>query len=403
MPTKDVKQSKETKDTKNVESFAKLKLTYDNPKLMTKNVEDLAQRAGTTQASAKRYLDSLASTQVSKQVAPASKLLYVPTFGPTGRYLADTIYLRDYAKVNNNYGAIFTLIAANSRYSYSRPIVMNPGSRSRGVSAAKTAEAMISILEENARDSKTHPFKKITSLVSDGGAENQKELAALLRARNIEHIKLESYTHERLARLDRFHGSLRMLIGQKFAAENNHVWYPFFDALMENYNTRRHDSLSRALFRSASPASVSADEETFLQRQDAKKTAAIREQVPAWAPVTNVRLRYSYTNKGAKEEVRKKSNDQTYTSEVYQVVKRAGPNSYEINTDGLDRRVWPYHALQVVAAGTVVQPVASKTVNRKVVTAKRMEAQSISGEEKKGLALQYKRRPTMTTRSMKKN
>jgi len=275
---------------------------------------------------------------------------------------------------------------------------MNPGSGKRGVSAAKTSEAFKSILEENERDAKKDPFKRITSLVSDGGAENQKELATLLRAKKIEHIQLEAYTHERLARLDRFHGSLRMMIGELFAANNNNVWYPFFDSLMKNYNSRRHESLSKALFRSASPASVSASDEKFLQTQDAKKTAQIREQVPDWSPGTNVRLRYSFTNKGAKEEVKAKSNDQSYTSEVYQVVKRAGPNSYEINTKGLDRRVWPYHALQVVAAGTVPQPVAKK-VNRAVVAAKRMEAQSISGPEKRGLALVSKRRPTMTTRS----
>jgi hypothetical protein len=235
-------------------------------------------------------------------------------------------------------------------------------------------------------------------LVSDGGAENQKELKTLLTAKKIEHIQLEAYTHERLARLDRFHGSLRMLIGEMFASNNNHVWFPFFNEIMENYNTRRHESLSRALFKSTSPASITADEEKFLQTQDAKKTAQIREQVPDWTPGTNCRLRYSFTNKGAKEEVRAKSNDQSYTSEVYQVVKRAGPNSYEINTKGLDRRVWPYHALQVVAAGTVPQPVAKK-VNRAVATAKRMESQNISGPEKRGLALSSKRRPTMTTRS----
>ena len=327
-----------------------------------------------------------------------NEILYVPTFGPTGRYLCDTIYLRDYAGVNQKRGAIFTLLAINSRYSYSRPLVMNPGSGKRGVSAAKTSEAFKSILEENERDAKKDPFKRITSLVSDGGAENQKELATLLRAKKIEHIQLEAYTHERLARLDRFHGSLRMMIGELFAANNNNVWYPFFDSLMENYNTRRHESLSKALFKSTSPASVSASDEKFLQTQDAKKTAQIREQVPDWSPGTNVRLRYSFTNKGAKEEVKAKSNDQSYTSEVYQVVKRAGPNSYEINTKGLDRRVWPYHALQVVAAGTVPQPVAKK-VNRAVVAAKRMESLSISGPEKRGLALVSKRRPTMTTRS----
>jgi hypothetical protein len=276
---------------------------------------------------------------------------------------------------------------------------MDAGSVKRGVSAAKTAAAFKSILVENAKDSKAHPFKKITEIMSDGGSENLGELAALFKAKGINHIKLEAYTHQRLARLDRFHASLRMMIGEVFAANKTNVWYPYFDEIMENYNNRRHESLSKALFRSASPASVNQSDEAFLRTQDGKKQSEISEQVPSWEPGTRVRLRYSFTNKGAKEQQKKKSNDQSYTSEVYQVVSRAGPNSYTVNTKGADRRVWPYHALQVVKGPVVEQPVATKTVNRKVVAAKRMEAQSISAEEKRGLALSYKRRPTMETRS----
>jgi len=189
-----------------------------------------------------------------------------------------------------------------------------------------------------------------------------------------------------------------MMIGELFAANNNHVWYPHFDDLMKNYNTRRHESLSKALFRSASPASVSASDEIFLQKQDGKKVEEIRAAVPDWPPGTNVRLLVSRTNAGAKAAIKTKSNDQSFTSQIYQIVARNGPNSYQVNTTGLDPRVWPYHALQVVKGPVVAQPVAKK-VNRAVVSAKRQEAQSISAEEKRGLALKYKRRPTMSTRS----
>ena len=78
-----------------------------------------------------------------------------------------------------------------------------------------------------------------------------------------------------------------------------------------------------------------------------------------------------------------KLNDQTFTSKVYKILGRSGPNSYEVNTTGNDAKFWPYHALQVVNVGTTKAQPTQKKVNKKVVSAQRLESRNISLEEQK--------------------
>ena len=70
-----------------------LQEVYDNPKTSTRNPTTLAKRAGTTIAGAKRFLNSLSSTQLGKRVVKQPAEAFAPTGGPRGTYLADTIHL----------------------------------------------------------------------------------------------------------------------------------------------------------------------------------------------------------------------------------------------------------------------------------------------------------------------
>lgn len=70
--------------------------------------------------------------------------------------------------------------------------------------------------------------------------------AKLLRGLDIAHTKGEPFTHERLGRLDRFHPTLRRMIGDLFAATDSHVWFPYLQDIIMNYNTRPHRGLKPA-------------------------------------------------------------------------------------------------------------------------------------------------------------
>ena len=58
--------------------------------------------------------------------------------------------------------------------------------------------------------------------------------------------KREQGTHERLARLDRFHGTLRRMISEHFALTRSHIWVDVIPALIANYNTRPNRGLVAA-------------------------------------------------------------------------------------------------------------------------------------------------------------
>ena len=375
----------------------RLKSVYENPAATTKNKRILADRAGTKQAEADKFLKSLAAVQVTQKALPSSQIHYIPTAGPSGMYLCDVFYLKDYLGKNQKRSSVFTVMNINTRYAYSRALT-SP------VTSKKAADALKSILTEINKEGKKQSWKKMKILRSDGGAENLGDLQVVLQQHGIEHEKLEAHTHERLARLDRFHGTLRRLIGEVFAKNNNNVWYTHLNEIMMNYNEREHETLSKILKKLTSPSQVTESDESRLQIHDAKRKEEVRSKVPDYPPGTNVRLLMRRTSEGAKaRKMGTKLNDQTFSSKVYQILARAGPNSYEVNTTGLDAKIWPYHALQVVDMATnVPQPVAKK-VNKKVVSANRLEAMNISEAEQKANIVSTRTRASkVSTRSSKK-
>ena len=200
-----------------------LRAVFEDPRTTTRDPSLLADRARVTLKSARAFLRTSAASQISQVSKKPPDVAYAPTGGHEGEYLADVIYLRDYSGVNKHRGAILTLLGVNSRYAYARGLVMDASDKSRGVSSGKAAEAMKSILAESEKD-KAAP---ITAVRADGGPEFKGEFAALLEKSGITLERGQAGTHERLARLDRFHGTLRRMIGDLFALTNSHVWYPY--------------------------------------------------------------------------------------------------------------------------------------------------------------------------------
>ena len=119
----------------------RLKSIYDDPATTTKNKRILARRAGTKQVEAEKFLKSLAAVQVTQKALPSSQIHYVPTSGPSGMYLCDVFYLKDYLGKNQKRSSVFTVMNINTRYAYSRALT-SP------VTSKKAADALKSILTE---------------------------------------------------------------------------------------------------------------------------------------------------------------------------------------------------------------------------------------------------------------
>jgi hypothetical protein len=343
---------------------------YKDPKRTSRNPETLAKRAGVTVAAAKSFLRDREEAQVRKRAARLRNATYTPTGDERGVWLGDTIYLKDYAGVNKGRSAIFTLMEVNSRYVYARALT--------APTSAQTAAALEDMFVENADEKIVAPILKLRT---DGGPEFAGAFSALLTRRGVEHEKTGAGTHERLARLDRFHGTLRRIIGEMFAIQGSHEWVDALPNIIANYNSRPNRGLKAAGTKLA-PEDIGDKEETLLRLDDLHRAKAVRDEVDERGvmPGTRVRLLYARTKAGSKDKFAK-SHSAVWTTEIYDVVSRAGPNSFIVDVPRGEVPVWPLHSLQVV--GKVLRSASPEgpRVDKKVVRAQRMEARNISEAE----------------------
>ena len=350
-----------------------IKAVFDNPATTTRNPELLAKRAGVTVQSARAFLRDQTASQITKRAVKPPDSAYVPTGGGRGLWLGDVIYLRDYAGVNKKRECILALVGVNSRYVYARALTK--------ATAAKTAEALADILEQNAEDARGGVVAPIEAVRTDGGPEMSGAFAALLKKRGISHDKGQPGTHERLARLDRYHSKLRRQLGEIFAIRDSHVWVDVLQDLVYNHN----NSPSRALDaagKGTAPIDVDAKKEEMLRTADGKRAADVRRSVDKMniTPGTKVRLLTSRLKRAPKYV---KGQQATWTPELYPVIERVGPNTFLVDVPAGEVSVWPVHSLQVVRKALGQPKETGPKVNKKVVATRKKEALNISPAEQK--------------------
>ena len=160
---------------------------FEDPKATSRNPATLAARTGVPLAAATAFLRDQAASQITKEAHKPPDENYAPTGGPRGEYLADVIYLREYAGVNKKRTCILTLLGVNSRFVYARALT--------AADSKKTAEALTEILAQNDQDVRGGVVARIGSIRSDGGGEFKGEFAALLEERSIPLTKGQPRTH----------------------------------------------------------------------------------------------------------------------------------------------------------------------------------------------------------------
>ena len=307
---------------------------------------------------------------------------FAPSGDVYGTWLGDTIYLRDLAGVNSHRGAIFTIIEVNSRYAYCRAIVMMASAKERGVSSAKVAAAMKSILEQNAADAAQGKVAPILAMRTDGGPEHSGEFRALLKSHNIPLEQSEAGTHERLGRIDVFHRSLRRLLGDQFARTNSDVWYGALDALVDNYNSRPNRGLLAA-GPGLRPIDIDQGLEEVLRDDDLRRAREVRErtdQLEIEPGKTKVRLLTRRMKASGKDRFRK-AHELVWSDELFLVLSRHGPNSFIIDVPAGEITIWPVHSIQVVDGKLDPTPLPGPRVKRKAVAAARLEYLNRDGVE----------------------
>ena len=348
-----------------------IKAVFDNPRTSTRSPALLAKRAGVTPKAAADFLRDQASAQIRRRAVKPPESSFAPTGGRRGEWLADIIYLRDYAGVNRRRECILTLLGANSRFVYARALTK--------ATAAKAAEALTDILQQNAEEARGGVVAPIEAIRSDGGGEFGAEFAALLRSRGIKHEKGQPGTHARLGRLDRYHASLRRQIGEVFAARDSHVWIDVLQDLIENHNTSPSRALD-AVARGTAPADVGPSEEEVLRHADLQRAAQLRHDVDQMriTPGTKVRLLTSALKRAPRFV---KGQEAVWSPDLYEIVERVGTNTFRIVPPPGENTIWPVHSLQIVHKALGQANVAGPKINKAVVRAQRAFAREISPEE----------------------
>ena len=348
-----------------------IKTVFDDPRTTSRAPATLAKRAGTSSKAAAGFLRDQAAAQITRRATRPPDDAFAPTGGPRGEYLADVIYLRDYAGVNNQRTCILTLLGVNSRYVYGEALT--------AATAPKTAEALKRMLARNAGDARGGVVAPIEKIRSDGGPEFAGEFAALLKARGIPLEKGQPGTHARLGRLDRFHGVLRRKIGELFARRDSHIWVDVLQDLIDNHNASPSRPL-KAAGKGLAPADIDQGAEGKLRAADLDRASALRQRVDsmAIAPGTNVRLLTARLKKAPRWV---KGQEATWTPELFRVIERAGVNTFRIDVPAGENAIWGVHELQIVKKALGQPAAAGPKINRAVVAAQRKEALSISPAE----------------------
>jgi hypothetical protein len=224
------------------------------------------------------------------------------------------------------------------------------------------------MLDENAEDGA--PI--VRSLVIDGGGEFKGSTRGLIDRYHIKVNVAAARTHQRLARVDRYHRTLREQIGRLMASRGDHRWADQLPELVEGYNSATHRTLGMSpvemnALPSAARALRTVDRKQARKVRKAVTKRAERDGLRAGMWVRVVLNRYSAFSK---------ASDATW-SEPVKLVARVNNNAWQIDPATLAKAreapavVYPTYMIQRTAAPPRVPVVRPKSAVRTTTAAQR--------------------------------
>lgn len=136
---------------------------------------------------------------------------------------ADLVEMIPYARENNGYKYLLTLIDCFSKKAYAAPV--------KDKTAKNVTAAMVSILPDN-----------VKNLQTDQGNEFfNSEFKALMKRRGINHY--HTYSHLKASIVERFNRTIKTWMWAKFSAQGSYKWLSMLPGLLNKYNNRVHRSI----------------------------------------------------------------------------------------------------------------------------------------------------------------
>jgi hypothetical protein len=120
----------------------------------------------------------------------------------------------------------------------------------------------------------------------------------------------------------------------------------------------------------------------IVRKNDLLKARAVRELTDKSEIKEGSQVRlYNKRRKEHASDRFLKAHIPVWSDEVYNVERRAGPNSFTIDTNGKEMPTWPIHSLQLVPKNTKEIKKKGVKVDKKIVRQQRALYQEIDGEE----------------------
>ena len=308
--------------------------------------------------------EQLAQMEALQRTKRPPKAIYMPTGGPPGTYLADILFIDEGLKSKNkNYSAILTVVQANTRKAYARPL--------KTKTATETARELAAMIKE-AGDVRT--------LRTDSGKEfMNKKVEKVFADNKITHIPIDPGKHAPLARLDRFHRTLRTLLERWFIAGKTDHWLSVLPLLIKNYNSQKHTTTK-----------MKPDEadESKIRRDDIRKAQDLATKITIEKDDTVRRvLNRNQFAKGTRPK---------WSKRTYKVNKRVGMNRFTLQDVEGEYKAHELLAVpETVIRGKKYDEKEAEPVSRKKERKKRQVSHELrrEGIEQKNVETRRRTRP----------
>jgi len=349
-----------------------LKQIYNNPALTTNNPVLLALRADTTVEKANEFLDDSPAVQMRRRFQRPPQDEMIPAGGPPGHYQADLMMLADYGGVNNKMKMLLTVLNTATRYVYARPL---PNKKAKTIQNAMNRIFDGTYYKDAVMNKgliKIAPLTGMRILRVDGGTEFKKDLKSYLEEKGIRMEVSVEYRHNWLSRTNRFHRTLRKMIGDHFARKNTHRYVDVLQDIIQNYNNRPHRTLSEIHGISTTPKEAKAELVRAYELGVVRAGFVSMLNENAVEVGDKVRLLMRMTKKGETGKLNNKSQADVWSREVYDVVERKGSNMFKVDVPRGEIKFWPSYGLQIVR--NVEQPSMGEVDNKQRVDIEQVRA-----------------------------
>jgi len=202
----------------------KLKTVYYDPKTGFSGINDMVRKSGIKQRKVKEFLDTLDTYTLHKPIRKSFQTRRVYVHGIDLQWQADLVEMQEFAKGNNGYRYLLTIIDCFSKYAWAIAI------------KNKTADEIVNVFQ------RIFKKRKPKKLQTDKGKEfiNYK-LQNLLQKNNIKWFSSNSDLKASI--VERFNRTLKSKMWKYFTEKGNKIWIDVIDDLVYNYNNSYHRSI----------------------------------------------------------------------------------------------------------------------------------------------------------------